>query len=255
MIENIFTELVAGAIGTVLGWIGFKFWAQYRARFVQVHTKFTYYRVIRLRFRDRDDAPFYSRDHHTIPNLVEDVFDETLVLNGSHTNIARRLEPIVLTSSGVVDALQILPVLDKDADNHPHTRDEAKRFTFSHDHPSNTLAAIGTIANGLQVPSEWWFGTTAQYDNQTLILVVDFSSLPFDACPVQHVETLLERARGVIPKSRVESQWFEEHLGGDLFYVKFADARKGDVIRVTFEIDKDKVPRKRIRRTGQTKAT
>src|SRR5262249_52439299 len=152
-------------------------------------------------------------------------------------------EPVRITSSGIVDAIQIMPVLDRDADNHPHTRDDAKMFTFSHPDPSTQLAAVGTLINGLQTSDNWWYGTTAQYDGQTLLLILDFTSLPYETCPVNNVTSVLERDRKTVLKESVAQQWFEDHVGPDLFYLRFKNAKKGDVIKFTFTIDIDAIPR------------
>jgi hypothetical protein len=167
-----------------------------------------------------------------------------------HCSHREKLEPVRLSSSGIVDAIQILPVLDRDADNHPHTRDSAKVFTFSHTEPSTQLAAVGTMINGLQDEKEWWYGTTAQYDGQTLLLIVDFTSLPYEQSPIAGVTSQLERNRVVIPKQSVEPQWFEDHVGDDLYYLKFRNARKGDVIRFKFTVNKDLIPAIKTRGTA-----
>ena len=248
MIGDIFTELIAGWIGAIVGWLGYRFWSTYKSRFSQNYAKFTYFRVIRLRFRERGDSPYYDRKHHTIDGSTEPVFDETWSLNALQCAIPELLSPVQLTSSGIVDAVQLLPTLDKDADNHPHTRDSAGMFTFSHPEKSTNLAAVGTMINGLQSSENWWFGTTAQYDAQTLVLVIDFSSLPFECCPVRNVRSVLERNRKEIPKSGLESQWFEDHFGDDIFYLKYTNAQKNDVIKFVFDIDESQVPKSRSRR-------
>lgn len=236
-------NLIAALIYTVLGIIMSRVWLFYRSRFSKEYSKFTYYRVIRLRFRDRDDAPYYIRHHHTLDNVFDAVYDETWVLNGMQCTRSEKLEPVRLTSSGIVDAIQIMPVLDRDADNHPHTRNDAKSFVFSHPTPSTSLTAVGTLINGLQSSEEWWYGTTAQYDNQTLLLVLDFTSLPYEHCPIVNVTSVLERDRQQIPKESVATQWFEEHVGQDLFYLRLTNAKKGDVVKFKFTVEKDLIPR------------
>ncbi len=240
--KEIILNIIAWVICVIIGAVASRVWTFYRQRFAKEYSKFTYYRVIRLRFRDRGDAPYYVRHHHTIEGVSEPVFDETWCLNGAQCSHKEKLEPVRLTSSGLVDAIQIMPVLDRDADNHPHTRDSAKVFTFSHPNPSTQLAAVGTMINGLQTADQWWYGTTAQYDGQILLLIVDFASLPYEISPIFDVTSQLERDRVVVPKQSVEAQWFEDHVGSDIYYLKFKNAKKGDVIKFTFSVNKDLIP-------------
>lgn len=241
-LEDITANLVASFFWMMIGFACSRIWAFYKSKFHRAYSKITYYRVIRLRFKDRGDAPYYLRHHHTLKNVSEPVYDETWCLNGARCNHKVLLEPVKLSSSGLVDAIQILPVLDRDADNHPHTKDNASLFTFSHPKPSTDLAAVGTMINGLQTEANWWYATTAQYDGQTLLLILDFTSLPFEKCPVSSVTSSLEREKITIPRQSVESQWFEERVGNDLFYLRFRNARKGDVIKFSFSLNLDEIP-------------
>ncbi|MEM6688858.1 MAG: hypothetical protein AAF664_05490, partial [Planctomycetota bacterium] len=231
MMSDVINELIVGWIGAVLGWLAFKGWHLYRERFSRDLVKFTYFRVIRMRFRERGDSPYYHRQHHTIDGEIEPVYDETWSLNSIQSRVPELLHPVQLTSSGVVDAMQVLPTLDKDADNHPHSRNAAGIAGFSHHEKCTNLTAVGTLVNGLQKNEQWWFGTTAQYEGQTLILVVDFSSLPFERGIVHGIHSVLERNRSVMTKAGLESDWFEDQLGNDIFYLKFTNAQKGDVIK------------------------
>lgn len=248
MIDGVFQELVAAWIGAIIGIAIAYLWSFAKTRFGRQYVKFTYFRVIRLRFRHRGDAPYYTRTHQTISGVKEEVYDETWSMNAAQCNIPDLLEPITLTSSGIVDAVQILPVLDHDADNHPHSRDDARVFTYTHPTKSTSLGAVGTMVNGLQNSKDWWFGTTSQYDKQTMILIVDFTSLPFESSPIRNVETMLERHRQVVPKASIQSQWFEDRVRNDLYYVKFTGSQKGDVVRISFDIDLTDVPKKTSRR-------
>lgn len=241
--RDLLINLLAALICTAFGFAVSRVWAAYRRRFSKQYVKFTYYRVVRLRFQDRGDAPYYRRQHHTLEGVSDAVYDETWVLNGAQCTHRERLSPVAITSSGLVDAIQIMPVLDRNADNHPHTRYDARSFRFSHPDPTTHLAAVGTLVNGLQKPADWWYATTAQYDGQTLILVVDFTSLPFEARPVRDVTSALQRGGSAVPKESVAPQWFEDHVGSDLFYLRFKDARKDDVIKFSFTIDRNSVPR------------
>ncbi len=237
--KEIGLNILAWILCLIIGAVVSRLWTFYRQRYGKEYNKFTYYRVSRLRFLDRGEAPYYFRHHHTIENIVEPVYDETWCLNGVQCNHKEELEPVRLTSSGIVDAIQIMPVLNRDADNHPHTRDSAKVFTFSHAHPSNQLVAIGTMINGLQTADQWWYGTTAQYDGQTLLLIVDFTSLPYELCPIVDVTSKLERNRLPVPKQTVEHQWFEDHVGQGnriLFPLKAAeDAFEGVIVPACLE--------------------
>ncbi|MEM6363406.1 MAG: hypothetical protein AAF745_03195 [Planctomycetota bacterium] len=235
-------DLVVGWIAAVLGWFAYRVWQMYRERFSQQVVKFTYFRVIRLRFRDRGDEAFYERKHHTLKDHTEPVFDETWTMNSIQTRVPEIIEPVQVSSSGVVDAMQLLPHLDHDVDNHPHSRGSADVFTFANPEKNTNVTAVGTLVNGLQHATDWWFGTTAQYDGQTLILVVDFSSLPIDRGIVHGVTAALERNRANVPKASVESQWFEDQLGDDIFYLKFTNAKKQDVIKFNFQVDQTRLP-------------
>lgn len=235
-------NVVAWVICVAIGAVAARLWTIYRQRFVREYLKFSYYRVVRLRFRDRGDSPYYVRHHHTIEGVSELVYDEVWCLGGTQCSHKERLEAIRFTSSGLVDAIQIMPVLERDVDNHPHTRDSSQVFTFTHAEPITQIAAVGTLVNGLQASDQWWFGTTAQYNGQTLLLVVDFTSLPYETCPIFDVSSRLERDRVTVPKQSVEHQWFEDRLGSDIFYLKFKNAKKGDLVKFTFSVNKDLVP-------------
>jgi hypothetical protein len=240
---SISNNLIAAAIFSTLGFLASRAWTLYTKHFSKEYSKLTYYRVIRLRFKERGDPPYYIRHHHTVKDRSDEVFDETWALNGIQSSKREKLAPVRLTSSGVVDAVQIVPVLDGNADNHPHTRDKVGNFIFSHPEPSTQLAAVGTLVNGLQTKDNWWFATTAEYDGQTLVLIADFTSLPYEICPITEVTSVLERNKIVVPKEAISQQLFEDHLGVDLFYLRLKDARKGDTIRFTFTINKDAIPR------------
>lgn len=240
--KDLAINLIAAIIYTALGFFVSRIWIFYRQRFTKEYSKITYYRVIRLRFRNRGDAHYYRRHHHTVKGASDLVYDETWVLNGMQCTKPEKLEPVRITSSGIVDAVQIMPVLDRNADVYPHTRDDAKMFTFSHPKPSTQLVAVGTIINGIQTADQWWYATSAQYDGQTLLLILDFTSLPYETCPIRNVTSALERNRIIIPKEAVAQQWFEDNVGDDLFYLRFKDAKKGDVIKFTFKIDIEAVP-------------
>jgi hypothetical protein len=241
--RDLIIDLIAALIYAVLGFAASRVWIFYRRRFSKQYLKFTYYRVVRLRFHDRGDAPYYQRHHHTIEGAPDAVYDETWVLNGVQCTHRESLGSVSITSSGIVDAIQIMPVLDRNADNHPHTRNDAKSFKFSHPEPTTNLAAVGTLINGIQRPEDWWYATTAQYDGQTVILVMDFTSLPFEERPISNVTSMLQRGGAAVPKEAVAAQWFEDHVGSDLFYLRFKNAKKDDVIKFTFTIDRNAVPR------------
>lgn len=251
--RDLLINLLAALIYAALGFAASRVWSFYRQRFSRQHIKFTYYRVVRLRFRDRGDTFYYQRHHHTIEGVSDEVYDETWVLNGVQSTHREKLEPISITSSGEVDAVQIMPILDRNADNHPHSRNDAKIFKFSHPEPTTHLAAVGTLINGLQIPEDWWYATTAQYDGQTLILIIDFTSLPFAGHPIIDVVSILQRKGMMIPKQTVSAQWFEDHVGSDLFYLRFKNAKKDDVIKFKFTIDKHAVPR--FKTKGSTRAS
>ena len=236
-------NLVAAFIYTVLVFGAGRFLFYYRHRFTKEYSKITYYRVIRLRFRDRDDTPYYIRHHHTIKDISDAVFDETWVLNGMQCTRPEKLEPVRITSSGIVDAVQIMPVLSGSVDPYPHARDNATMFMFAHPEPSTQLVAVGTLINGLQTSDNWWYGTSAQYDGQTLLLILDFTSLPFETCPVRDVRSVLERDGKTVRKETVSQQWYDDKIQSDLYYLRYKNAKKGDVIKFKFTIDIELVPR------------
>jgi hypothetical protein len=241
--RDLFINLFAALIFAAAGFAASRLLTFVRRRFSKRYSKFTYYRVARLRFQKRGDLPYYHRRHHVIKGTPSAVYDETWVMSGVHCTHPDKLQSVPITSSGMVDAIQIMPILDSNADNHPHTRDDGRSFRFSHSEPTTQLTAVGTLINGLQNPEDWWYATTAQYEDQTLILVLDFTSLPFDSCPISNVTAVLERDRALVSKESVASQWFEDHVSSDLFYVRFKNAKRGDVIKFTFAIDVDAIPR------------
>src|SRR5215510_10061888 len=235
--KDIVTNLVAALIYTALGFAVSRIWFYYRHRFTKEYIKISYYRVIRLRFRNKNDSPYYTRRHHTIKDKSDAVCDERWLLNCMQCTRPEKLSPVRITSSGIVDALQIMPILNRNADEYPHTRDNATMFTFDHQDPSPQLLAVGTLINRIQTPDNWWYAMSAQYDDQTLFLIMDFTSLPYENCPVRNVISSLERDGKTVRKETVAQQWFEEHVGPDLFYLRFKNAKKGDVIKFNFTID------------------
>lgn len=236
MIQDLFHNLLTGWIGAILAWLALKTWNFYKIRFEQRYTKFTYFRVIRLRIRDQGHRPYYQRSH-TSEGTSTDVYDEVWCMNSLHASKADQLQEIRLTSSGLVDAQQILPLVQQNRENHPHLRDQLNSFTCGYEGETTHLAAAGTLINGLQNRRDWWFGTTAQYDNQTLLLVVDFSSLPVFETPIKGVSTSIERDRKELSKSKVHAQWFEDRRNDRVFYVKFDSAKKGDAIKIHFDVN------------------
>jgi hypothetical protein len=249
MIRDVLINLLASGIGFCIAWMVLRLKVLHRTRFSQEYIKFTYYRVVRLRFKDRGDLPYYERVHHTLKGRTTEVFDEAWCINATMVKFPEVLEPIQLTCSGMVDAVQIVPVLNRSTDNHPHSRDDSKQFICHHDLPSNRFAAVATLINGLQTPSEWWYGATAQYNGQSLSLIVDFSSLPLERSPIRGIRSVLERDNAVVMKENVQKDWFEERIKDDMIFVRFTNARKGDLIRILFDIDFDLLPRQRARET------
>ena len=241
MINEFIISIVSGWVGAALAYIAIKTYTKHKATFDKKHSKFTYFRIIRLRNRERGDQPYYVRHHHTI-NIQEPVFDETWSLNGSQCNRQEVLEPIRLSSKGIVDAIQIFPTLSRDADNHPHSRESANLFIFSCSKPTDRIAAVGTMINGMQVQEDWWYGTTSQYEGQDLVLILDFSGLPYEVTPIKNVRSILERDRKVVPKEEVYSQWHEEKIENDIFYLRFINSKKDDVIKFEFEITWGSIP-------------
>jgi hypothetical protein len=241
-VKDIILNLIAALIFVVIGAIASRAFAFYQLRFRKEYTKVTYYRVIRLRSRGRGDDPYYVRHHHTVERISEPVFDEAWCLNSTQCNQNEILQPIQFSSSGLVDAIQIMPVLSENADNHPHTRAKTNTFVCAHSEPTTHLTAVGTMVNGLQTEDQWWYGTTAQYDGQTLLLILDFTSLTYETRPISDVRSRLERNSVSIPKHNIESQWVENHYGSDLFYLKYKNAKKGDVIKFEFVVNWELVP-------------
>lgn len=246
MWDDLGINILASVLFAVAGWIGHKTWEAHRRRYGQERVKLTYYRVLRFAVRGRGDPPYYSRSHHSEPiNEAEGaqlVYDEVWCLNSSFSRLPEVQPPIRITSSGTVDALQVLPVVALDADNHPHTRDNPSQFTAAHPDPTLRLMAVGTLINGLQLPTQRWFGTTAQHDGQTLVIVADFSSLPFARRAIRDIHATVIRAKQTVPKESLVTAWYEERISEDIYIARLSDARRDDVIKVEFSIDEDRVP-------------
>jgi hypothetical protein len=239
-------NLVASVVFSAATWLALRAWAAQKERFGQDRVKLTYYRVLRLSLRARGDSPYYERTHHA-PKIAaregpQPVYDEVWCLNSSFSRLAEIPEDIRITSTGVVDAIQVLPVVAQDADNHPHTRDNPGMFTATHGAPTTRLMAAGTLVNGLQETENRWFATTAQHDGQTLVLVADFSSLPFASDAVRNLHAIASRNKQPIAKESLVSNWYEERVSDDIYIVRLTDAKKNDVIRIDFQIDEARVP-------------
>lgn len=239
-------NIIASIMFAALGWIAHRAWAAHQTKYGQERVKLTYYRVLRLSLRQRGDTPYYLRTHHSPAIAAKEgpqpVYDEVWCLNASFSRLAEIPEAIRITSTGVVDAIQVLPVVAQDADNHPHTRDNPSKFTAMHATPTTRLMAAGTLVNGIQERENRWFATTAQHDGQTLVLVADFSSLPFASDAVRNLHASAIRAKQPISKESLLRSWYEERISEDLYIVRLTDSKKDDVIRIDFTIDEDRVP-------------
>lgn len=235
MIEKFIEELATGWVWAILPLLGVWVYRQWHRKFRKRFAKFTLYRVLRLRFKERGGKPYYIRHHHTVEGETP-VFDETWILNGVQCNYRTRFKPIPISSTGVVDAYQILPTVNRSTDRHPHRRGDLKIFEFSNREPSNRLAATGVLINGLQGESERWFATTAQYDHQSLTLVVDFSSLPGAGSLLSNVSGILEKAV-VGPDGERKVPIAVQRIGDDIFSIVHNDAREGDVVKLEFHLE------------------
>ena len=202
MWKDLVINILAAAVWAGAGAFTYRAWIAYRRTYAQARVKLTYFRVLRFGLQSRGDSPFYVRVHHSQAIAAKEgpqaVYDEVLCLNASFSRLAEVHNSIQITSTGVVDALQILPVVAQDSDNHPHSRDDPKRFTASHSEPTNHLMAAGTLVNGLQSVEDRWFGTTAQHDGQTLVLVADFSSLSISPTTLLFKETAVLREKQIV---------------------------------------------------------
>ncbi|HUB67325.1 MAG TPA: hypothetical protein VL981_07575 [Candidatus Methylacidiphilales bacterium] len=240
--KDITFSIISWVICLVIGTVCTKLWTYYRLKFSKEHTKVAYYRLIRLRLKSRGDKPYYRRKHHTSKEILEQVYDETWCLQAALCNQKDKLEPIQFDSSGMVDAIQVLPTLDYGMNTLPSTKEKGKAFIYRHPEPCAQIMAVGTMINGLQTPPNWEYGTIAQCDGQTVILILDATSLPVQICPITNVTSHLVRNGKEISKKSVEGQWFEDHVGSDLFYLKFKNAIQGDDVHFKFEINQDLVP-------------
>ena len=236
---RVLVAVISSLITAGIFWSAGRIRARLRIRF----SKLTYFRVIRLRLKSRGDAPYYLRRHHTIAGHEEEVFDEVWVLNGTLSNSFTELQPVRITSAGVVDALQILPVIAKDADSRPPTKNRVGDFTFAPSKPTNKLVAVGTCVNGLQEPKDWNFSTTAQHPGQDLYLVVDFSSLPYDSGVIGNPKfRLFRQGKEHSRQPFIDSgQWYTETVGNEIFYFRFLNAKRDDMIEIDFEVDESAI--------------
>lgn len=245
MTEDILREILTGWIWMAIPVAALGSYRLWHRRFRRQYGKFTFFKVLKLRIREHGHEPFYTRKHHVLEDASEPVFDEVWVLSGTQSNYRTRFKETALTSSGMVDAFIVLPEVLRSSDNHPHRRHRKDEFVFSYPAPANRIAAAGILVNGLQDSSQWWFGTTAQYDNQELVLVADFSSLPNAASIVYDVRgCLLRKDAGGEPVAEVLGV---DVFGEDIFSLTYPHPRyseqvtvnEGDAIKIEFKLDLD----------------
>lgn len=242
MIEVMWQEIMTGWIWAAIPIAAMYCYRVWQRNFQRQYGKFTLYRIVRLRVKNRGDKPYYTRHHHFL-DAEEDVYDEAWVINGVQSNYPTQFSALPLTSSGMVDAYMVLPEVLPSADNHPHLRSRKDEFRFSYPEPTTRMAVAGVLVNGLQNESDWWYGTTAQYDSQDLTLVVDFSSVPDASKVVKNVSAHVERTKkgGQREKQPLPLGKF----GDDIFSTVYEGADKNDTIKITFEIDIDNLERLR----------
>jgi hypothetical protein len=232
MFNSLINELSTGWVWAFIPFACFWTWKFIRKKIMKKYSKFTLFKVIRLRFKELDHPPFYNRTHHSIPDHSEDVYDESWVINGTQCNYDTDLK-IKITSSGTADVQQILPELSLSKDTHPHTGNAPGYWNFTGEN-TNRIAAIGVLINGLQNEIDWGFATAAQYNNQDLFLMADFSSLP-------NAVNIISRTHAkLITKEAGEIKHIPmgiEETGPDIYSVSKKNCKEGDVLTIDFKID------------------
>lgn len=238
ILEKFLDELSTGWIWMAIPVIVLGIWRFYQQRFKKRYIKLVLFKVIRLRLKNLGQPPYYFRKHHSLEDIEEPVYDETWVINGTIANQPTILEPITVTSSGSVDAYQILPSISISKDIHPHRKDDPKEFQFKEETPSRSIAVIGVLTNGIQDEKEWWYGSTAQYNEQDITLIVDFSSLP-------NAENLIKQVTGTWvsqnhPGSKGKISEIPvaiNPIGKDIFSVLQKNCHLNDVVKIKFQLD------------------
>lgn len=249
MTEDILREVLTGWIWMAIPVVALGTYRLWHRRFRRRYGKFSFFKVLKLGMRDQGHEPFYVRRHHVLDDASEPVFDEVWVMSGAQSNYPTRFKEMPLTSSGMVDAFIVLPEVLRSSDNHPHRKHRKDEFVFSYPAPANRIAATGILVNGLQDRSQWWFGTTAQYDGQELVLIVDFSSLPNAARIVYDVRGCLVRRDG--RGEAVDEVLGVDAFGEDIFSLSYPHPKysgqvtvnEGDAIKIEFKLDLDALER------------
>lgn len=228
-LDELSTGWIWAAIPLLIVWL----WRLYQQRFKKRYTKLAIFKVIHLRLKSLGHSPYYVRKHHSVEGVEEPVYDETWMINGTVANQTTLLQPILVTSSGFVDAYQILPSVTISKDIHPLRGKSTKQVEFREDAPTRSIAVVAILINGQQSEDQWWYATTAQYNEQDITLIVDFSSLP-------NASNLIKDVMGLwISKHPREtiSPLAINRIGKDIFSVSQKNCRLEDVVKISFQLN------------------
>jgi hypothetical protein len=204
------------------------------------YRKLLYIKVTHLSQQTATASPIYTRilDRLEPSERQVAVYDEavyyTLELFPSSAPRNARSD----SSSGPVDARMVIPWQDKVRFQQDTAAAIAKIAQMDVTEPTDTVLTISHFENGVQTKEHQNVKTLIEEDAEEVRLVIDFSSIPGAQDFVTLENAFLDRKADNASQS----------VGGSpitrtLFVASTKDGKKGDVLRLNFNIDWTKAPR------------
>jgi hypothetical protein len=206
------------------------------------YRKLLYIKVTHLTQQTATAKPVYTRtlDRLEASERQVAVYDEALYYTLELFPSRRPLEARTDSSSGAVDARMVIPWQDIVRFQQDTTAAIAKIAQMDVNDDTDTLLTISHFENGLQGDHQDFKSFVAD-DCEEIRLVVDFSSIPGAENFVSLKNAFLDR------KADNKSQ----AIGGaaitpTLFAASTKEGKKGDVLRLTINIDWNHAPQPRV---------
>jgi hypothetical protein len=204
------------------------------------YRKLLYIKVTHLTQQTATASPIYTRilDRLEPSERQVAVYDEavyyTLELFPSSAPRNARSD----SSSGSIDARMVIPWQDKVRFQQDTAAAIAKIAQMDVTEPTDTVLTISHFENGVQTKEHQNVKTLIEEDAEEVRLVIDFSSIP-------GAETFVTLENAFLDRKADNSS---QSVGGSaitrtLFVASTKDGKKGDVLRINFNIDWTRAPK------------
>jgi hypothetical protein len=199
--------------------------------------RLTYIKVIHMARKEAGREPIYRRAIERLKHKSIFVYDEELFVTVVTYSAEQPTHKWDYRSSGVVDPGSIFPWKSKLVFSDKGLADDQQYVQQTIAMPSNTCVSMCQVFNGLQ-PGHEDLAMKMWGDTDHARLVVDFSSIP-------EAHLIFKVTQAV---SRIGNQ--EEHIEVEeckrsVFTCSHDQLKEGQVLRIDFEIDWDKVDAQR----------